>query len=180
MFTQNYINFKHNTFFGIVETSEYGISRAKYVRFDGTDHPNYNYANQRGDIGYALSRTLLAELSYDLSQYSQGVVFGSGTKQPELTDYALEKQITSGLQQVSASRVIENEGNNTYSVCGIYTLGNTSEDNITISEIGIISLFQHGTSKHSPVLMERSLLSEPVTIAPGEQKQITYKLTFHH
>lgn len=72
---------------------------------------------------------------------------------------------------------ISEETSGRYSISGLYTVRSTSEEEINIYEIGCFALVKSGS--YYPVLIERTVLSDPITIAPGEVKLVTYKVTFN-
>ena len=105
---------------------------------------------------------------------SSGVYFGAGSTPAQKTDYDLENMITSGLTITNGSFVSTNSGNGVYWYECSYIVRNSSENEITISEIGYYS-----AADNYAVLMERTVLASPLTIQPGESKLITYKITFN-
>lgn len=184
MFTQNYINFQEMRFFGV--TSSRSNNFGKVYRFTGTDGTalgasstytldmrNFSFDS---DIGYYMNRawcrdfpTLTAANTYC------GVFFGSGSTPATKNDYKLESPITSGLTIANPSvPSISYSENGKYEVMGVYSVTNTTDAEINIWEIGIVT--QLGDWN---VLMERTVFTEPITIAPGEIKLVTYKLTFN-
>jgi hypothetical protein len=114
-----------------------------------------------------------------------GVYFGSGTTPAKMGDYKLESVINSGLSIVSSNLRTRSSGEVNI-VYAHFILENTTENNITVSELGIftpicnrgVSSFSEYTSYYN-VLMERTVLESPVVIAPGEFKTITYQITFN-
>ena len=105
------------------------------------------------------------------SNNTTGIVVGSGNTVPSEDDYCLESQITSGIStSVYKEKVVDSSNNP-----GIkfqITINNTSENSITISEIGI----QVAGVSSRAVLMDRTLLDAPVTIAAGDYAIIIYEV----
>ena len=107
------------------------------------------------------------------SRGSTGVVLGSGSTPPTLDDYTLENMIVEGLSgSVTNTAVDEN-----HNVTKTYTITNTSDEDITIAEIGIHGWVYSQSNRNSVcVLIERTLLEEPVTIPAGGVGIVTYTL----
>jgi hypothetical protein len=107
-----------------------------------------------------------------------GVYFGSGATPAAKSDYTLEAPITSGLsvtnQDVFTAKDLS-DGSMEWS-CS-YVLQNTTSESITIREIGIVTPVGLNSSNYYCILMERSVLSNPVTIPAGEAYLLTYKIT---
>lgn len=173
MFTQNYIEYKKCQFTGngvATLTDASGTSANRTVN-------NSFY----GDLGYCAlyprCRTIVGSNNYC------GIYFGSGTTPAQKSDYTLEAPIESGLSfpQFPASQVISDDGGGKWSVVTSYIVSNTSEETISISEIGVFSIFAqyNANSTTAPVLFERTVLTSPVTIAPGGARVINYKVTFN-
>lgn len=106
-----------------------------------------------------------------------GVYFGAGTTPATESDYTLESPITSGLKSTSGGLIFkENADGSQLWECS-YILQNTSDADITINEIGIITPIGKSSTVYYPVLMERTVLSSPINIPAGVAKLVTYKIT---
>ena len=184
MFTNNYINFQEMRFFYI--TSSISNNFGKVYKFTGTDgttlgaSSTYTLSAQKfssqSDIGYRMSRPRCRNFpTLTENNVYCGVYFGSGSTPATKNDYKLESPITSGLTVVEPSPTpISCSENGKYEIMGVYTVTNSSDAEINIWEIGIVTQLCDWN-----VLMERTVLTEPVTIAPGKTKIINYKLTFN-
>ena len=112
-----------------------------------------------------------------------GVYFGKGTTPAQKSDYTLETPLESGLSfTFPGIQAFSDDGDGVWSVITSYTVTNTTEETISISEIGVFSTFGQykGASSYPPVLFERTVLTSPITIAPGEAKVVNYRITFDH
>ena len=184
MFTQNYINFQEMRFFGV--TSSRSNNFGKVYRFTGTDGTALGASSTYtldmrnftlySDIGYFMNRALCRAFPTLTDAFAWcGVFFGSGSTPATKNDYKLESPITSGLTIANPSiPSISYSENGKYEVMGVYSVTNTTDAEINIWEIGIVTQLCDWN-----VLMERTVLTEPVTIAPGKTKIINYKLTFN-
>lgn len=170
MFTQNYIEYRRQHFSG--------IGSANFTVASG-EISTRTISSIYGDIGYCMRyprcRAIVGSNNYC------GVYFGSGTTPPQRSDYTLEAPIESGLSfTYSGGVAFSDDGGGKWSVLTNYIVTNTSDTDISISEIGVITIFgaNNAQTTSAPILFERTVLSTPVTIAPGASKLITYKVTF--
>lgn len=132
--------------------------------------------SHKGDIG--------ANMHYatceDPANLYGGVYFGRGTTPAARTDYKLESVITSGLTISNVYTFPQLETvDGKYVWSASYVVKNTSTEDIVISEVGYYGQVGRNSSADYLALMERTVLSTPLTIKPGESKLITYKLTFN-
>ena len=148
------------------------------VRPNGATATTSSYDNfQSIQIGYngtnANGQTRLANVLKDISATASlkngGVAFGNGTSEPSMDDYTLSGSLVTAF---TASALMSKIGN---TITVTYTLTATAD--ITISEIGLFSLYYSG-NRH-PFLVERTLLDEPVTIPAGGVGQVVYTITFN-
>ena len=182
MFTNNYRTYRRMMFLNKDST---------FVNANGESVTGYAKNGYVGDIGYYLhmgqidaptNKSSTSSSTPNPSGCKAGVHFGSGSTPATKEDYTLEKLITSGMTITSRTAVIETtevEGSYTFSASFILT--NTSDAEINVYEIGYYgAICKDGNTTYTyPVLMERTVLSEPVTIPVGGQKLISYKLTFN-
>lgn len=184
MFTNNYIKYRKMMF-----ASQTGIS---FAGFDGAITTGYAQQSYNGDIGVSIIYARCEKLSSATAESSastitassvkKGVWFGRGATPPTADDYALEDVITSGLSIVNGSTfTISNPSEGKYIIQASYTVTNTTEEEIIIREIGLFGgVAFYGNSSNNracPVLFERQVLDEPITIPAGAAKVITYKIT---
>lgn len=187
MFTDNYIKFQKARF-----TADSYNSYASLKRADGTSVSAYATFWPMGDIGYWMTRAKCNAVNATWSgaiikDINQGVYFGTGSTPATKADYKLESPITSGLTITNPSALVwDDDGNGKYSACADFVVRNTSGAEINIYEIGVFTptcANRNGsmttTDTLDLVLMERTVLAEPITIAPGEAKLVTYKITFN-
>jgi hypothetical protein len=125
-------------------------------------------------------------LSYVNASNSVGISVGKGTSQESDDYYSLEDMITSGLIAVGIVNEIYEEGkdqNNNLQTMIVLTLRNTTSTPITITEIGYtanVYAVTRNDGSASPtqqyILIDRTLLSQPITIQPNETGTIQYVL----
>lgn len=171
MFTQNYINLKKLQFF-YTGTGAYEY----FVDSTGTKVYGYNNILAGSDIGGWTSNVIREE-----NPTMCGTSFGTGTTPPTLDDYKMESVITSGFTVLS-SALIQSQEDGKYIHDRVYSLKNNTENDMTISEIGLFSRVLNGSSTsagYKYVLMFRTVLDNPVTIPPGVAKVVTLRMTFN-
>lgn len=183
MFTNQYITFKKMAF---VASSYNEYVTIKDI--SGTNRKAYVGRAGYGDVGGCMKNPTCANIAASKEAYGTetGVYFGSGSTPATKDDYKLESLITSGLSITESSLYWAGDDNDEYSVSVDYILHNKSSDEINIYEIGAVSFIPNiaNTSANNqalsyPFLWERTVLTVPVTLAPGESKLITYKLTLN-
>lgn len=112
---------------------------------------------------------------------SYGVYFGTDSTPATENDYTLGAPITSGLSITNPTNYARSEdaaaGTVTYSV--IFTVTNTSGEDINIYEIGWVTDHTQGNNSNTfYMLLDRTVLDEPINLPAGATKFITYELTF--
>lgn len=103
-----------------------------------------------------------------------GIHFGDGTEPPTKDDYKLSGNKISVLSETGRSRITTISGD-TITLTENMTLQNTSDEAVTVSEIAWISDQYCDSRSVGYFLFDRTLLENPVTIAPGEEGVILYK-----
>lgn len=120
-----------------------------------------------------------AMTTFTSSAVARGVTFGTGTTAPTVNDYCLESPITSGLTVTTPSAV-------TYSMTDEYeeysaTFGVTASSTVTISEIGLkCNTYWYSATDQKVVLIDRTVLDEPIVINAGQAKQLTYTIRMNY
>ena len=139
--------------------SSYDNFKCINIGYDGT--------NANGEVRLA---NVLKNINATAYQNNGGVAFGNGTREPSMDDYTLSGSLVTAF---TASALMSKTGN---TITVTYTITATAD--ITISEIGLFSLYYSGN--RYPFLVERTLLDEPVTIAAGGIGQVVYTITFNN
>ena len=117
--------------------------------------------------------------NYNSTTSSQNVEFGIGTTPATVNDYKLESEITTGISVAYPSSVTT-EQTDSY-ILWTVTFGVTASVEVTISEIGLKSRANTSDGGASnTVLVDRTILDEPITIPAGQSKQITYTIRFNY
>lgn len=100
---------------------------------------------------------------------------GSGTTPATVNDYALETPITIGFS-ASISSFVSAQDSGAEIVYKIILNNPASAGPMTVSEIGYYGRGYTSASSGGaiPLLMDRTVLDEPVTIPAGESRTITY------
>lgn len=139
---------------------------ADYIKHDGS---------HTGNVGLGLCMTNHG-LKYVSNAYkggSGGVIFGDGDTEPIVDDYKLSGNLISGLSaSVVQTQTVEDDY---MEIENVYTLTNTNTTEVTIREVA----YCHQLSAYG-VLMERTVLDEPVTIPAGGVGQVTYTIRMNY
>ena len=110
----------------------------------------------------------------------EGIHFGDGSSVSEDDYYLTGNRITT-ISTTSVQEVILD--GNIINKKIVFTISNTGTDDITISEIGLVGQFtrHYNTSATASeyLLLEHTLLNEPVIIPAGGVGQVTYTITFN-
>lgn len=181
MFTNNYINFRHNMFFGAFKTGTetlgvFGKSLTD-VNGESFDISSSNLSLENNDIGRNMNIGYCQEIAND---GAAGLFFGSGSTPATINDYTLDSPITSGLSITNrVGKGTSKEADGKYVVFSMIKVKNTSDSTINICEVGCFSSFQVSSASSKKALMERHVLAEPIVLAAGEEKLITYNITFN-
>ena len=118
-------------------------------------------------------------MSRDSSNNKLYLKVGDGTIQPTKNDFQLNYVNT----YVSCDSVaVGNSANYTKSYTA--TFSNPTNADMTITEVGLYMRFMYyrydtlGSAEYEDFLLDRTVLSTPITIPAGESKAITYELGF--
>lgn len=107
-----------------------------------------------------------------------GALFGTGNTPPTMNDYWLSGTAITTLSGTVAFNASFDNGKAT--TTATYTLTNTGDSDVTISEVGLVGNLYGGTGNTSAswaAMFERTVLDTPVTIPAGGIGQVTYSIT---
>jgi hypothetical protein len=112
---------------------------------------------------------------------NSGIWLGSGNNAASEDDYALQTRITTGLASTTPTQTqgVDLDGNPWTTF--LFTLTNTTANPITVSEIGYVQNIYAATTiggscSSDLALMDRTVLSNPVTIPANGSAAIEYTL----
>lgn len=154
---------------------------AKYDAYAVTASNGRPYYTAQEQPNYSADQTAMS-----MSTDQPGVIIGSGTAAESETSYWLAQQITSGFtgSVLPTHEMVDG----THTLCLYVTIANTGNSSITISEIGyalITPLMRRPSDSQfvgSPypieknVLIDRTVLAAPITIAAGNSVRLKYAL----
>jgi hypothetical protein len=101
------------------------------------------------------------------------VLIGTGTSEVSFDDTWLSGDIISTINSTAQH---SSEITDKYcKLTTVYTITNTSSDEISIGEIGFV-----GEAPNSTFLMDRTVLNNPLVIESGGVGQLTYEITFNY
>lgn len=187
MFTKNYEAFRGLTF----TAYGYDSGKATFTDISGTERDCIAYMSGHRDIGCCMRYPKCAEIpvSKSASGFWGGLYFGSGSAPATKNDYKLEHPIISGLSfPASKQLVLSQVKEGTYAAEISHLVTNTTGADINIWEVGAVTHLCTTVSSNNtliayttdyPILLERTVFDEPITIPAGESKLVTYKITFN-
>ena len=108
------------------------------------------------------------------TNYTNGVIFGTGDTAPNTDDYILSGSIITTINGSGSVTVTADDNGCTFT--GVYMLTNIGSEDITVKEMGLVMSGAYS----SYFLIERSVLDEPITISAGEIGQVTYTIRFNY
>ena len=144
---------------------------------DGTLYNHDYYYNNTNDTVFS------AMSSFTNSATSSGVIIGTGTTPATASDYKLESQLLSASVKfngtTSVSYNMDDDGVSLFSTTNAQNVGT---EPIAVSEVGLVGklFYGSGSSNLCNVLLDRTVLEEPIVINPGETKQLTYTIRMNY
>ena len=126
-----------------------------------------------------------ANSTVTLSANSAGISIGTGTTPATEDDYQLEATITSGINITLTGTSYGADSPRSPYIKFDITVTNIGSETITVGEIGykqtakatrIVGGTLGAASSESVLLIDRTVLDTPVTIAPGDAGIVTYKI----
>lgn len=114
---------------------------------------------------------------------SSGISLGTGNSAEKETDYQLEKTLTSGVQMTLTSTTMSVDEYGSPTVTFRITVTNTSGAELTITEVGYkqtvpaVPKLTFTSSSNYVLLLDRTVLKEPLVLSAGDAGVIEYKLT---
>lgn len=136
------------------------------------------------------STNFISSITESGQNASFGFAFGTGTTAPTEDDYTIESIISSGLSMTGTpqKQYSFNSETDEYTVYYDITLANSSESDISISEVcHFANVFPTANKGEAPVtniynyfsvLMDRIVLEIPVVIPAGESGVIRYSMIY--
>lgn len=133
---------------------------------------------------YVRSHSLSTLVSTIGNTGASGIALGSGTTPATEDDYTMESLISSGISCAFASKAFayDSENDVPYTYINI-TVTNTGSEPVTISELGIFVAVRASSTKGDSVstsndwtvMIDHTILENPVTIAANEAGIIQYR-----
>ena len=120
----------------------------------------------------------------DYSYYRDGVVFGTGTGTVSENDTTLfgDHITVINSSNITFTRTVwlDEQGRRNYQAN--YTISNTTQNDITIGEIGLTYSFKENSngSYNYGYLFEHSVLETPITIPAGGVGRVTYNIIMEY
>lgn len=111
-----------------------------------------------------------------------GIYLGSGSTPPTENDYSLESRITGGLTPSSTNETAGVDENGNPFITFVFTLTNTTANDITVAEIGYFQTcmaaasYGGNASAYERFMLDRTVLQNPVTVPANGNAVIEYTL----
>lgn len=155
---------------GYSSTSTGGYSPYYYplVPYAATTGSN-DYTEEQGSYTYKITYTASSTSGYYNFSASPLIYVGTGTDEVTADDYKLSS--AAALTPTAAECKYSGTTYNT-----IRTFINDTEEDITVTEMGLYLAPNKGSTASYAVLIAREVLSSPVTIGVGETYTFTYTL----
>ena len=162
MLTKNFYSYMRYVFQNTAST---------FTATDGTTHENLSFVTSNPPF--------IAMKTWANKAPSYGVSFGIGTTPATASDYCLESILGTTQISVSVPSTVSYSRVDTYEEYSVtFGVTNKTADAITISEVGLT--IYNNNSPYPYVLVDRTVLDEPITIPAGQSKQITYTIRFNY
>ena len=142
----------------LVNTDGVTLSRANYAA-------NYHMYDLINTLSFA---------GNDSTSNTVYMTVGTGTTEPTEDDYNLETPNEDITISTATQGVKSDYSGKVYT----FTLYNSTSDDITITEIGLIGILTKWNTGHDHIMFDRTVLDTPITIPAGESKPITYEIGF--
>ena len=171
MITQNLKNIQGYVFTGDAEVRKHLTTISNQSEICNTGNEN-----SRILTGMASSSTNI-DLSTDSCTASGlTIAIGTGTTTPTINDYTLATPISvSDVSCVSTSNVYSEQSGERYITA---TFNNNTASDITINEVGLILDLWISSYFSYKILLDRQVLSSPVTIPANSEIALVYVLEF--
>lgn len=138
---------------------------------NGIKRTNGNVADAGWYSGVEFGKYMFGASQVAKGTSTAGFVIGSGNTPVSLDDYELDTMLTSGFD----ATISYSDG---YT---IIVITNTTNSDLTIRECGIQQTLPYREAQSSTYLClcERTVLTQPLVIAPGDTGQIRYEFTIN-
>lgn len=112
----------------------------------------------------------------NVSTGGYGIMFGTGNVPPSVDDYKMSGDVISTISILARSAQSSFDAGGVHTTSVLTVQNTSSTDTIVINEIGFVAYTFTASSRGAYTLVDRTVLDEPLTLAPGEQGVITHML----
>lgn len=146
-----------------------------FVSYDGTVFDAYWISTiSNGEFLLDYMKTLKAS-----SNITHGVRIGSGVTPATIDDYTIEEVITD-FAVTNPSGISVNSENGYVEATATYGIYNYGANAFTISEICLFGDMYGEATSTNKFLLDRTVLENPITVNPGQTKQVTYTIRMNY
>lgn len=171
MLTKNYYKVLEGCF-------AYNPIKTSFVGRGGTPYEVYTYSSDDviKRVRHAIGFNKMDTLSQDLSSVTSGIVLGTGTAEPTLEDYYLSGDMVTGV--TAAISVSFEDVGGAILKSAVLRVTNGGAEPITIGEVAYFHYMGQGSDP--VVMLDRTVLEVPITIAPAGIGQVTYTIRMNY
>lgn len=123
------------------------------------------------------------ELGWDKIRFSEtlhgDIVFGTGVESPTFNDFKLSGEEITTIKIQNTAYSYSKYPDGVKCVRSMF-VQNTGSNTITIGEVGWTTGILRTSNNSNIVLLDRTILDEPLTLLAGESGQINYSIYFHY
>lgn len=146
---------------GTMSKTSHGDLRAYYIAIDSMTIVPFSYY---GVSNMKPSNTIISNM---------GIALSSDTTVPTVDDYRFTNSYTSS-DLISVNATLNPGPMQTVLT---QTVRNDGTENVVINSVGVFG--RHNNPRYETVLLTKTLLDTPVTVAPGEVKTITVTIDYN-
>ena len=170
MFTRNYYN---------AMLRQATSKQIPYVTMSGTNSSSFDVNHLQFNSGTYYNRPCMSNLVASYTANLGGVCFGTGRTAPTLDDYSLSGALITTIAASAAVECICDDDGCT--LTALYTITNSGSNAITVNEVALVTNTEYQYYyEQSKVMLERTVLDEPLTIPAGGVGQVTYTIRMNY
>lgn len=156
---------------GVSVTKPDGTAAKISVWYDSFANKNNAHAFDKIQVGYGKSAGVPTEW---------GLYFGNGDTEPSVTDYSLAGDLLSIYGTGGTVTLSQTQTGDLLEFRATLPVQNVGSDTATIKEIGFFANLDVVGWSLQPILIDRTVLDTPITLAPQEIKDIIYIMRFSY
>lgn len=179
MITNNFKKLLFGVLFNIDDTASDYLGPKSTITFTNISNTQINWVYSSITNNESAVRETLKKLNRPVtntSSYGVNIKVGTGNTEATEDDYDLDN-VNSDIICDSIVSGLTSNNTKTYTA----TFSNPTANDIQVKEMGLyagLSIYNGSSTSNNYVLLDRTVLSTPITIPAGESKSITYEIAF--